>query len=102
MPVYRVMFEATPTLSHPSTEEVGGAFIVGWVSAESASDAVAEAVRFHRESGWILDEPDEVIEMTPQALADWGEEAARFVTEAKRDGPCYTRHPYAVVDEEDD
>ena len=74
--------EAEPT---PETEDIGGAYVSGWIDFKDADGAVELAKYYIEESGWVAEELIEVID-AERELCD--EEDCLYFDQAAADGYC--------------
>jgi hypothetical protein len=81
----------------PETEDVGGAYVSGWIDFKDADGAVELTKFYIEESGWLAEELIEVIEADRELCDD---EDRGYFDQAAADGYClvFSMWPIDAVD----
>ncbi len=95
--MYYFLFEATPSLRHPETNEVGGAFVNCWIVANTLADAEIVARKTICDQNWIVDEPEEAFEVT-RSFYDKESSSLQYYDQAVVDKEVYVFHSFPVED----
>ena len=96
--MFVITFEVTPKSTHPQRDEIGGAFVNCWMNRSSIDDAIADATNLIVDAGWVVDEPDQISEVT---RADYGDDSdeLKYYEQALTDNEVLVFHIFSVVDE---